>query len=339
LEILITGANGFLGRYLISALQARGDVVRALVLPGEDTTWLEGNGVVTYQGDIRDPHALGVPMRGVRAVFHLAAMMGLWRPLQDYVDVNVTGTANVCRAALAAGIERLVVVSSTVVYGFSLGRVAVEDSPFAPFRDPYAMTKAEADRVVQRMIGAEKLPAVIVRPDQFFGPGDRVHFAQFADRLLAGKGMIVGSGRNVLPLIYVTDVVQGLLLALDCERAVGNAYNLSSDEVLTQEEYMSAIARAIGGRPPRVRVPYALLYTAAAAFQDAALLMHSKRRPAATRFGIAFLGSSSRHSNEKARRELGFSPRVSLREGVRLTARWYLEQEPPMPKLLSAAAL
>ena len=159
-------------------------------------------------------------------------MMGVWRPLEDYRAVNVTGTQNVCRAALAEGVSRVVHVSSWTVYGMDLGRPAREDFLLRPFREPYAMTKAEGDVVVQRMIADEHLPAVIIRPGTFFGPGDRLHFGRMADRLRAGKGVIVGRGDNALPFVYVTDVVQGLLLALDCDHAVGQAYNITNDRPL-----------------------------------------------------------------------------------------------------------
>lgn len=336
MNILVTGANGFLGRYLVTALLARGDTVRALALPTEDATWLTDRGVSTLRGDIRDVAIVREAMTDVDAVFHLAGMMGVWRPMIDYYTVNVSGVENICREAIRAGVRRLIHVSSTIVYGLNLSSPAREASWLAPFPDPYAITKAEGDRVVQRMIAEEGLPAVIIRPDQFFGPGDVAHFAQFADRLRAGKGIIIGSGKNTLPLIYVTDVVQGLLLALDVEGAAGQAYNLTSGESMTQEEYMCAIAQAVGGAPPRVHVPYALLYSAAYAFERAATLTHSRHAPPATPFGVAFLGLSSRHSNEKARRELGFVPRVPLVEGVRRTADWYLHRDAPVADLLPA---
>ena len=201
-------------------------------------------------------------MDGADAVLHLAAMMDVWRPLEDYRAVNVTGTENVCRAALAAGVGRLVHMSSSSVYGIALGRPADEGFPLAPFGDPYPVTKAAGDRLVQRMIAAEHLPAVIIRPDQIFGPGDELHFGHMADRLRAGRGILVGSGNNAIPLVYVTDVVQGLLLALDHDRAPGQAYNITNDRPLTQKQLLHAIAEEIGASPPRIRVPYRALYAA-----------------------------------------------------------------------------
>src|SRR5581483_5983159 len=145
-------------------------------------SWLEQRGIAVYRGDIREPRALAASMERIDAVVHLAAMMDVWRPLADYQAVNVTGTANVCRAALAAGARRVVHMSSSSVYGVGLGRPADETFPLAPFPDPYPVTKAGGDMVVQRMIAKRGLPAVILRPDQIFGPGDHLHFGRMADR-------------------------------------------------------------------------------------------------------------------------------------------------------------
>jgi nucleoside-diphosphate-sugar epimerase len=323
MEILVTGGNGFVGRHIVPALQERGDGVRVLALPAEDTAWLEKRSVAVYRGDVRKPETLVAPMHGVRGVLHLAAMMDVWRPMEHYYAVNVTGTENVCRAALAAGVQRLVHMSSSSVYGMGLGRPAHEGFPLAPFRDPYPVTKAEGDNAVQRMILEDRLPAVIIRPDQIFGPGDHLHFGQMADRLRAGHGIVVGSGRNALPFVYVTDVVDGLLLALDHPRAVGQAYNITNDQPLTQLELLSAIAQEIDAKPPRLHVPYRALYAASYAAERLATLTRSHRRPPITRLGVAFFGTDNRYAIDKARRELGYMPWVALPEGVRRTASWY----------------
>ena len=338
MEILITGGNGLLGHHLVPALQERGDTVRVLALPGEDTAWLEQRHVAVFRGDVRHPDTLVAPLRGVDTVLHLAGMMGVWRPLQEYYAVNVSGTENVCRAALAAGARRLVHVSSWTVYGMALGRPAREDFRLRPFPEPYALTKAAGDRVVQRLMAQEHLPAVILRPGTFFGPGDRLHFGRMAERVQAGKGLIVGSGRNALPFVYVTDVVQGLLLASERPQAVGQAYNITTDQPLTQAEFLGAIAQELGVAPPRLHAPYHALYAAAFAAEQVGRLMRSRRQPVVTRLGVKLFGTDNRQAIDKARRELGYTPRVSLREGVRLAAAWYRQQHVPASGALPAAA-
>ncbi|MGA9774615.1 MAG: NAD-dependent epimerase/dehydratase family protein [Candidatus Dormiibacterota bacterium] len=331
MEILITGGNGLLGRHLVPELQARGDRVSVLALPGEDTSWLEARDARVFSGDIRQPETLAAPMRGMEAVLHLAGMMGVWLPIAEYRAVNVAGTENVARAALAEGVRRVVHVSSWTVYGMNLGHPVGEEAAFAPFPEPYALTKAEGDRLVQRMVERDHLPAVIVRPGTFFGPGDQLHFGRMADRVISGRGLIVGSGRNALPFVYVSDVVQGLLRALDQPQALGRAYNIANDSPLSQLEFLRAIAEEVGARPPWVHAPYRALYAVGSAAERLAGWTGTKRQPPLTRLGVVLFGTDNRHAIARARQELGFRPLVPLREGVRLAAAWYLQKRSPAP--------
>jgi nucleoside-diphosphate-sugar epimerase len=331
MRVLLTGASGLLGHHLITALHERGHTVRALVLPNEDAAHLEARHVAIYRGDVRAPETLRAPMQGMDLVFHLAGMMGVWLPIADYRAVNVTGAENVCRAALAAGVSRLIHISSWTVYGMDHGVAMREDAPLAPFQEPYAVTKAEGDQVVQQLIAEERLPAVIIRPGTFFGPGDRLHFSRMADRVRSGKGLVIGSGRNALPFVYVTDVVQGLMLAAEKTRAVGQAYNITNDEPMTQEAFLRAIAEELGVAPPRLHAPYDPMYAAAAVIEKTAIRLGAKQQPVVTRQGVLVFGSDNRHSIAKARAELGYNPRVTVREGVRLAAEWYRAQHQIQP--------
>ena len=323
MEILVTGATGFLASHLVPALQERGYAVSALVLPSEDAGSLSERGVAVYRGDVRQPETLIEPMLNADAVVHMAALMATWAPMEVHRAVHVRGTENVCRAALAAGVRRLVHLSSAITYTPTRGRPIEEHFPQEPVHEPHAVTKAEGDKLVQRMIAHDGLPAVIVRPEAMFGPNDRINFRRLADRLRAGKGIIIGSGHNAVPFVYVTDVVQGLLLALEHPRAVGEAYNITNDKWMTEEAFLRAIAEEVGGQPPRVHVPYRAIYTAAVVAEWIASA--TKRQPLVTRHGVQMFGSHNPLSIEKARRELGYEPQVSLREGIRLAGNWYRE--------------
>ncbi len=324
--VLVTGATGFVGPYLVAALSSRGYAVRVLALPQEQTSVDGHAGVSVYRGDVCRPDTLVEPMRGVDVVFHLAGIHGLWRPASLYYHVNVRGTENVCRAALAAG-SRLVHVSTWAVYGIGCGRVLDETQPLNPFPDNYTATKAQADELVQRFITDEGLRAVIVRPGIMLGPGDRVNFARMADRLLAGRAIIIGSGHNHVVFVYVEDVVDGLIAAATRQEALGQVYNLSNDKPFTQTQLWRAIADEVGSPPPRVHIPYRALRLAAYISQALVNSGNPRRQPLITRFGVELFGTDNLVSSEKAHRELGYLPRVGLREGVRRAAQWYLRDK------------
>ena len=326
MKVLVTGGAGFLGQHLVAALLERGDAVSVLDRPSESTARLAQRGVAIHHGDITRPNSLVEPMRGVDAVVHLAAMSGVWGTMEQYHAINVAGTENVCRAVLNAGVRRLVHISSWTVYGMNVGRPAREDFPLTPLQEPYSVTKVIGDRLVQRMIAEDGLPAVIIRPDTIFGPGDHQHIGRMADRLRAGKFIIVGSGRNAMPFVYVTDVVQGLLLAIDHDRAVGQAFNIANDQPLTQEEIFRAIAAEVGVEPPRIHVPYTPLYATAYLAERWARLTHAARQPIITRLGVTIFGADNRHAIDKARKEIGYSPAVPVLEGIRRSVAWYRQE-------------
>jgi nucleoside-diphosphate-sugar epimerase len=253
--------------------------------------------------------------------------------MEEYYSVNVTGTENICRAALAAGVRRLAHVSSWTIYGVARGWTLGEEVAAAPGDDPYWITKAQGDLLVQRMIVRDHLPAAIVRPGTIFGIGDRLNFGRIADRIRDGKAIIIGSGHNALPLVYVTDVVQGLLLCADHDQAAGQTFNITNDEPLTQRQFLHAIAHGIGARPPRLHVPYHPLYAASYAAERLEAVTRSQRPPLVTRHGVALFGTDNRHAIDKARRDLGYRPQVGLHEGVRLAAAWYRTETRPTAPL------
>jgi nucleoside-diphosphate-sugar epimerase len=322
MRILVTGATGFLASHLIPALRRSGHTVRALVMPSSDPTRLAEAGIEVHTGDVRLPVTVAAAMRRVDAVIHLAAAIGVRRPASEYYAVNVTGTENVCWAALEAGVKRVVHVSTTSVHKQGLEVPVREDFPLAPLPDPYPVTKAAGDALVQRMIAKQHLPASIVRTSTIYGPGDHLNFGRIADRLVSGRSILIGSGRNRVPFANVDDVVHGLLLVLDREGAEGQVYNIADDRCPTQEELLRVIADELGADMPRIHVPYGLLYTAAFVAERVAQVTGSPHAMV-TRLGVAMYGADNRVAIDKAREELGYEPRVSLPEGVKLAAASY----------------
>jgi nucleoside-diphosphate-sugar epimerase len=322
MRVLITGATGLLGGHLIKELQQRQENIRALVLPVENADNLVQQGIEVVRGDITDISTLEAAVRNVDLVFHLAGMMGVWRPLADYRLVNVTGSENLYNAAKKAGVRRYVHTSSHTVYGLGYGRFLTEHDPLRPDPDPYSLTKAEGDRLMRRLMLNSEVETVILRPGTFFGPGDRLHFGRMAQKMKNNKGIIIGRGNNALPFCYVTDVVQGFMLAAYHQNAPGNVYNITNDQPLTQQEMFNAIADAVGGTRPRLHLPYLPIYYGAIVAEKVVARV-TRTKPVVTQLGAMMFGSDNRHSVEKARRELGFKPEVDLREGIKLAAEWF----------------
>src|SRR5258708_11170404 len=322
MKVLVTGATGLLGGHLIKELQQRHEQIRALVLPLENADQLVEQGVEVVRGDITDASTLGPAVKGIELIFHLAVMMGVWRPLAAYRLVNVTGSANLYQAAQQAGVRRFVHTSSHTVYGLGYGRFLTEQDALRPDPDPYSLTKAEGDRLMRRLLLSSQVETVILRPGTFFGPGDRLHFGRMAQKVKDGKGLILGRGDNALPFCYVTDVVQGFLLAAYHEHAPGNVYNITNDRPLTQLEMFNAIADAVGGVRPRLHLPYVPIYYGSIVAEKVVAPL-TRTNPVGTQLRVLLFGIDNRHIVEKARRELGYEPKVDLREGIQLAAEWF----------------
>jgi nucleoside-diphosphate-sugar epimerase len=322
MRVLVTGGTGFVASHLLPALLRSGHEVRALVLPSAQAALAQQDNVECFAGDVREPGSLSPAMDGVEAVFHLAAAIGVRRPMREYHAINVIGTENVCRAALAARVKRLVHMSSTSVYPQGLGVPVREDFPLNPPPDPYAVTKAAAEARLQRMIAEERLPASVVRTGNIYGPGDRLNFGRIADRVLTGRSIVIGSGRNRVPFTYVEDVVDGLLRVLEHEEAEGQIYNITDDRPPTQEELLREVAEQLGATPPHIHIPYRFLYSAGWLAELVARITGSSH-PLVTRFGVAMYGADNCFVIDKARRQLGYEPRVHLSDGVSRAAEWY----------------
>ena len=322
---LITGATGFLGGHVTDLLVAGGERPRVLVRPGDDVGRLNEASVDIHWADVTDRAGLDRALRGVDRVLHCAARTGTWGPMSDYVRTNVVGLESLVRAALAAGVSRLVHVSSITVHGADVRGAADEGSPFRREPNPYSRSKLAGEQLLQRIIRDEGAPVTIVRPGWIYGPRDTASFARIARLLEEGRMLVLGSGQNQLPLIYVRDVARGVLLASEVRAAEGRTYLLVNDEPVTQRGYVSAIAAELGVPAPSRRIPYRLAVMAGGLAEGAGWLASKKQPPPVARYGMRLLGGENRFSLSRARSELGFSPLVCLADGVRSSVEWYRE--------------
>jgi nucleoside-diphosphate-sugar epimerase len=319
--VLVTGACGFLGSHVTELLLASGEQPRILVRPGEDVSALDGADVDIRWGDIADRAAVARALRAVERVIHCAARTGPWGPAAEYERTNVRALETLVRTALAAGVRRLVHISSITVHGNDVRGEADERAPLREESNPYSRSKVAGERLLQRMIRADGAPVTIVRPGWIYGPRDTTSFLRLARMIEQRRMIMVGSGENHLPLIYASDAARGVLLACQAARAEGRSYLLVNDERVTQRQFVEALASELSAPPPMRSIPYQLALMAGGLGEEIGRL--ARRRPVVMRYGMQLLGGENRFLIDRARTELGFSPQVNVAEGVRRSVEWY----------------
>jgi len=310
-------------------LLERGDEVRAMVRPVEDASRLQKlAGVEVVHADLTDAESLKRAVQGVQRVYNVAAKTGPWGLEEVYWAVNVRGLADLVGASMTAGVQRIVHTSSITVYGHHLRGIVSEDHPYHTEDNPYSRSKIAGEKLIANLVKDNDAPVVIARPGWIYGPRDTASFGRFVALVKSGKGFLVGSGKNIVPIVYVRDVAQGLIKAGDAgDEVIGHTYTLADDRRVTQAEYLNTIADCLHVSHISRRFPYTALY---ATGRTAELLWRAMGRrkaapPPITTYGVTLLGGDQQFSIDKARRELGYAPEFAVSRGVEEGVRWYIE--------------
>jgi nucleoside-diphosphate-sugar epimerase len=330
-KVLVTGAAGFVGGHLVDMLIKRGDEVRALVRPVEEVSHLRTlPGVEIMYGDLTDVTSLRRAVQGVQHVYHIAAKTGPWGPERVYQATNVQGVADLIFAAMDAGVQRIVHTSSITVYGHHLRGIVTENYPYHAENNPYSRTKIASEKLIFNLVKEHGAPVVIVRPAWIYGPRDTSSFSRFVNLIESGKGLIIGTGNNIVPVVYVRDVAQGLIKAGDASKEVnGRVYNIADDRRVTQTEYLNTIADALQVPHVSRKFPFSAAYLAGYSAELAwkAMGRRKKAPPPLMTYGVTLLGGDQQFSIKRARHELGYAPEFDVKRGVAEGVRWYLSQK------------
>ncbi len=320
---VVTGAGGFVGGALVRRLLAEGDQVRAVVLPRDPAAATlraahSGHALEVVEADVTDLVALAPAFAGATRVFHAAALVHAWAPRQRFRAVNVGGAVNVARAAVEHGVGRLVHVSTTDVFGFADGgRVLDESSPYRRWNEPYADTKIEAEEMLWSWRRARGLPLTVIYPGWVYGPGDRAFFPGLADAIAGG--LMTFWARDVrLAWVYVENLVDACVRASETPAAVGEGYIVFDTlDGPTLEDVCARIATRIGARPPTRHAPYGVALGVARLLEGAWRVVGATSPPPLRSVDVKAFGDQWRFVNDKVRRDLGWSPRVDVDEGMR----------------------
>ncbi len=311
-KVLVTGAGGFIASHLVERLaiegarvrafvryNSRGDVGRLRLLPLEVFSQVE-----VIAGDLRDAEAVRAAMKGVDTVFHLGALIAIpysYLHPREVVETNVLGTLNVLMAARDLGTRRVVHTSTSEVYGTAQYTPIDERHPLQG-QSPYSASKISADKIAESFYRSFDLPVVTIRPFNTYGPRQsaRAVIPTIISQALTRPEVHLGSLEPARDLTFVSDTVEGFLLGAQAEGVLGQEINLGNNETITVGDLCQKIF-AILGKSPQIVV--------------------EERRKRPEKSEVMVLQAS----NQKAGQLLGWQPKVSLDEGLRITIEWIAE--------------
>lgn len=322
MKVLVTGASGFLGGYVVKALKDRGHEVFGAVRKTSDTSLLSSLGVATREMDLARPDTMRSALLGMDAVVHLAAYYTFTGKKEIYQKLNVDATKELLDACLAEGVTRFLYCSSTEAMGPVEG-TGDEASPLRP-RYEYGRSKEAAEKIVNEY-GKKGLKCTILRPSGVYGPRNvedvSYWFITSYGRSFATK-FVVGDGQTHIQFVHARDVAQGFALALENERSIGQCYIISGERSYTYEDVYKMLGDITGTKPPRTHLPVWMAKLFIAPVQAFDSLLGRKN----FLFRLSTVDSvmeNRSYSIAKAKSELGYSPEYDLYQGLDETVRWY----------------
>lgn len=314
-KILVTGADGFIGSHLTEELVKQGYEVRAFIFYNSFNSWgwIDSfpeeikNKIEIFAGDIRDPNGVRVAMEGCDTVFHLAALIGIpfsYHSPDSYVDTNIKGTLNVLQAARLLKTERILVTSTSEVYGTAQYVPIDEKHPFQG-QSPYSASKIGADRIAESFFRSFELPVTIVRPFNTYGPRQsaRAVIPTIISQLLSGiEKIILGDLTPIRDFVYVKDTVNGFIEIAKSQKTIGEEINIATQSEISIGDLAQTIINIIN---PQAKI------------------ICDKQRIRPEKSEVKRLCGS----NEKLKKLTNWQQMYSLKDGLKETIDWFSNKE------------
>jgi nucleoside-diphosphate-sugar epimerase len=323
--VLVTGASGFIGGHLAATLVERGYSVRALYRSSpmpEKLARLADAGAEIMQVDLTRPEVVRGTVQGIDAVLHVAGKAGYWGPLAVYRAQNYDATVDLLTQARNAGCRKFVYTSSISVHGFGPHVETTEEGPYYRLISAYQITKKAAEEYVIGQNG-EGIATTVIRPGNVLGPGDTTVSFPFLKAMQGGLTPYVSGGRSLTCPVYVADLVEAFILAMESDRADGVVFNITGGERVTWREYVDEAAELLGLRIRHLSPPGALALALAAVLEAVYHLSAIKNAPPVARYLVSQAMHDYHFAIRRAESVLGFEPTVNWKEALRRTVEDY----------------
>jgi nucleoside-diphosphate-sugar epimerase len=318
MNILITGATGFIGSHLVERLIKKNKItvlVRKTSKPIKLRSLSKLKVNIIY-GDLTNQESLTNATKNIDVIYHCAAMLGSPEiTYKQIYEANVTGTKNLVKAAEQNKVKRFIHISTVAVFG-TLKHKADESTICKPASD-YDKTKYLSELAVKK----SSLKYTIIRPTMVYGPGEMTNKAKMFRFIQKGLFRIIGDGKNLMALVYIGNLVDGILKAANTKKAISQTYIISDEHSYTMNKFIYTITKSLGVKTPS-HLPKCLAYLGAFCFK---ILSFVGIQQLLSINRINSLTRSSSFSIAKAKKELNYNPEVSLEDGVRKTTEWYRE--------------
>ncbi len=325
MRVLITGAAGFIGSHLTRRLLESGDEVRGLLMPGEADRGLEAAGMEVFRGDLTKPSSIAGAADGCARAIHCANRTIDWGKKEDFFSIGVGGTRNILDECEGKA-ERFVYLSSVAAYGLGTHvRDYDEYIPLVKMGMHYGDAKAEAEQIVASCMARGAMDTTIIRPSNVTGPGS-VWVRELLDVASRGPFPLMDGGQWSASLVYIDNLVDGILMAADSDAARGRTYNLRDDYDVSWKEYAEWLLGLIAKKPTG-SLPFKFAWRLAWIVQT--LFLPFGVRPPISAMSVAIMGRDLDISTRRAEEELGWKTRVPWEEARAAIEKWVREEYNP----------
>ncbi|HCC07355.1 MAG TPA: NAD(P)-dependent oxidoreductase [Clostridiales bacterium] len=324
--ILVTGATGFLGKYLVKRFEKEGFCVKAIGRNEKAGKEISSNNIEFIKVDLTDESKLVEVCKGVDFVVHAGALSTVWGEYRKFYEANVIGTKNIINACMQNGVERLVFVSSPSIYteGKDKFKIKENEVPKNNKLNNYIATKLLAEEEVKKA-NEEGLYTVVIRPRGIFGVGD----TSIIPRLINVNGKtgipLMSDGEQLVDITYVENVVEAIFLSVIKENISGEIFNITNDESIKFKEILDMLFAELNIKPKYKNVNFRVAYSIATILEKVYRVLNIEKEPILTRYTVCTIGNSQTLDIEKAKKLLGYKPIYTIKEGLKIYSKWWRE--------------